>query len=161
MSRIARMPVQPNKAVVGANAFTHESGIHQDGLIKERATYEIMTPQSVGRAETRLVLGKHSGRHAMKEQLRKMGYVLTQQQLDGVTARFKELAGGKKDFLPGDLKNIVREEIAGTKHGAKIIKEPAGARRLDNNADQISPLPANSSQCEEAYGVYHEASGRT
>jgi len=107
--RITGIPVQPNKAVVGANAFAHESGIHQDGLIKERSTYEIMTPQSVGRAEMQLVLGKHSGRHAMKEHLRKTGYVLTQQELDAVTDRFKELADREKEISPEELRSIVRE----------------------------------------------------
>ncbi len=138
VSRIAHIPVQPNKAVIGANAFAHESGIHQDGIIKEKSTYEIMTPQSVGRAETPLVLGKHSGRHAMKEHLRKMGYVLTQQQLDGVTARFKELAGRNKEILPGDLKSIVREEIDGAKQGLQRIKEPANASLCEEVSGRLS-----------------------
>jgi len=125
VSRISHIPVQPNKAVVGANAFAHESGIHQDGLIKERTTYEIISPESVGRGETQLVLGKHSGRHAMKEHLRKMGYVLTQQQLDRVTARFKERAGHKKDILPEDLKNIVREELDDARQKCRDINKSA------------------------------------
>ena len=77
LTQITGIPVQPNKAIVGANAFAHESGIHQDGLIKEKTTYEIMTPQSVGISETLFVLGKHSGRHAIAERLREMGYNLS------------------------------------------------------------------------------------
>jgi 2-isopropylmalate synthase len=144
VSRIAGIPVQPNKAVVGANAFAHESGIHQDGLIKEKATYEIMTPQSVGRAEAQLVLGKHSGRHAMKEHLRKMGYVLTQQQLDGVTARFKEFADRNKEILPGDLKSIVRETIADEKHAH-------GGR----------PHPSDRQDCKDYQGCQNGSPTRT
>ena len=77
LTHITGIPVQPNKAIVGANAFAHESGIHQDGLIKEKITYEIMTPRSVGISGTHLVLGKHSGRHAVSEHLKKIGYKLT------------------------------------------------------------------------------------
>ena len=75
LTQITGIPVQPNKAIVGANAFAHESGIHQDGLLKEKSTYEIIMPQSVGAPETKFVLGKHSGRHAMEEHLKKIGYV--------------------------------------------------------------------------------------
>ena len=110
VSRIVRMPVQPNKAVVGANAFAHESGIHQDGIIKEKSTYEIMTPQSVGLPASRLTLGKHSGRHAIKERLKQLGYTLTVQELDRITLLFKEHADRKKRISEEDLMTIVREE---------------------------------------------------
>ncbi|MBN2437564.1 MAG: 2-isopropylmalate synthase [Deltaproteobacteria bacterium] len=112
LTQIIGVPVQPNKAIVGANAFAHESGIHQDGLIKEKTTYEIMTPQSVGISETHLVLGKHSGRHAISERLREMGYILSKEEIDRVFVRFKELADVKKDVFDEDLEAIVHEELS-------------------------------------------------
>ena len=110
VSRITGIPVQPNKAVVGANAFAHESGIHQDGLIKEKTTYEIMTPQSVGIPASRLTLGKHSGRHAINERLKKLGYALTAQELDRITLLFKARADRKKCISEDDLMAILGEE---------------------------------------------------
>ncbi len=91
--------MQPNKAIVGANAFSHESGIHQDGLIKEKGTYEIIKPETVGYSDTHLVMGKHSGRHAVQEHLKKLGFSLGRADLDRVFTRFKELADVKKDHL--------------------------------------------------------------
>jgi 2-isopropylmalate synthase len=88
--------VQPNKAIVGANAFAHESGIHQDGLIKEKITYEIMTPKSVGISDTHIVLGKHSGRAAIAHHLKKMGYILTEEQLNRVAAKVRNWPTSKR-----------------------------------------------------------------
>jgi len=112
LTQITGIPVQPNKAIVGANAFAHESGIHQDGLIKEKTTYEIMTPQSDGISETHFVLGKHSGRHAIAERLREMGYNLSEEELNRVFFHFKELADVKKEVFDEDLEAIVYEEIS-------------------------------------------------
>ena len=111
LTHITGIPVQPNKAIVGANAFAHESGIHQDGLIKEKTTYEIMTPRSVGISGTHMVLGKHSGRHAISEHLSKMGYKLNADELKRVLVRFKELADVKKEILDEDMETIVYEEL--------------------------------------------------
>ena len=111
VSRLTGFVVQPNKAIVGANAFVHEAGIHQDGVIKDKRTYEIMTPESVGFPGTKLVLGKHSGRHALYERLKGLGYNLTHEQLDLVFNRFKELADKKKEVLVEDLEAIITEEI--------------------------------------------------
>jgi 2-isopropylmalate synthase len=111
LTHITGIPVQPNKAIVGANAFAHESGIHQDGLIKEKITYEIMTPQSVGISGTHLVLGKHSGRHAISEHLKKMGYKLNADEVKRVFVRFKELADVKKEIFDEDLEAVVHEEL--------------------------------------------------
>ncbi|HLH72288.1 MAG TPA: 2-isopropylmalate synthase [Chloroflexota bacterium] len=103
--------VQPNKAVVGANAFAHESGIHQDGILKERSTFEIMNPKDVGQSETLLVLGKHSGRHAFKTRMEELGYKLSDEDLNRSFARFKELADKKKAVSDQDLAMIVADEI--------------------------------------------------
>ncbi len=112
VSKLTGMPVQPNKAVVGANAFAHESGIHQDGVLKERITYEIMRPEDVGFEETKIVLGKHSGRHAFNERLKKLGLELTKEQLEKAFDRFKSLADKKKEVFDEDLETIVDEEIS-------------------------------------------------
>ncbi len=111
VSRLTGFVVQPNKAIVGANAFAHEAGIHQDGVIKDKRTYEIMTPESVGFPGTKLVLGKHSGRHALYERLKELGYDLTNEQLNLIFSRFKELADKKKEVLVEDLEAILTEEI--------------------------------------------------
>ena len=114
-SRLVRnvtgMTVQANKAIVGANAFAHESGIHQDGFLKEKSTYEIMTPESVGVTQSSLVLGKHSGRHALKSRLGELGYELSEDELNKVFERFKRLADQKKDIFDEDIEALVAEEV--------------------------------------------------
>jgi 2-isopropylmalate synthase len=114
VSMIAGIMVQPNKAIVGANAFAHEAGIHQDGMLKNAMTYEIMKPETIGLSESKLILGKHSGRHALRTRLRDMGYDLADDELDVVFKRFKELADKKKHVLDEDLEVIVTEGILRT-----------------------------------------------
>jgi 2-isopropylmalate synthase len=114
VSRLTGIIVQPNKAVVGSNAFAHEAGIHQDGILKKRTTYEIMKPQDVGFGETKLVLGKHSGRHALSIRLKKLGYSLSEAGLRQVFERFKRLADKKKLIYDEDLKAIVEDGITAT-----------------------------------------------
>ncbi len=111
VSSITGIPVQPNKAIVGANAFAHESGIHQDGVLKEKLTYEIMTPESVGIPTSHIVLGKHSGRHALRARLKALGYDLSQPELDVVFQRFKKMADQKKVIYDEDLIALVEEEL--------------------------------------------------
>jgi 2-isopropylmalate synthase len=103
VSNITGMHVQRNKAIVGRNAFAHEAGIHQDGMLKERRTYEIMRPEDVGFQKTDLVLGKHSGRAALSDRARALGYHLTGEQLQTVFERFKDLADKKKEIYDGDI----------------------------------------------------------
>ncbi|WP_376794572.1 2-isopropylmalate synthase [Thermogemmatispora sp.] len=111
VSRLTGIPVQPNKAIVGQNAFAHEAGIHQDGVLKNRLTYEIMTPQSVGWDDTRLVLGKHSGRHGLDARLRQLGYRLNAEQLKKAYERFIALADEKKYVTDDDLIYIVESSL--------------------------------------------------
>ena len=111
VSGVTGMPVQPNKAVVGANAFAHESGIHQDGLLKHQATYEIMKPETVGASATSLVLGKHSGRAALAARLGELGYPVEGAALDRVFARFKAIADRRKHVTDADLEVLVREDV--------------------------------------------------
>jgi 2-isopropylmalate synthase len=110
VSACTRMPVQANKAIVGANAFAHESGIHQDGMLKHARTYEIMRPEDVGATQTRLVLGKHSGRAALRARLAEIGHALGDEALDRVFARFKALADKKKDVSDADLDALAADE---------------------------------------------------
>jgi 2-isopropylmalate synthase len=121
VSKITGMVVQPNKAVVGANAFAHESGIHQDGILKERRTYEIMTPESVGIPKSSLVLGKLSGRHAFRERLRELGYRLSEADLERAFSRFKQLADKKREIFDEDIESIVVEEILRMPRRFKLI----------------------------------------
>ncbi len=111
VSRLTGILVQPNKAIVGKNAFRHEAGIHQDGILKKRTTYEIMRPEDIGLEENRLVLGKHSGRHAFLVRLKKLGVTLKETELTKAFKRFKDLADKKKEIFDEDLLAIVEEEI--------------------------------------------------
>lgn len=112
VSKLTGMAVPGNKAIVGANAFAHESGIHQDGMLKERSTYEIITPETIGLKASKLVLGKHSGRHAFKEKLADLGYSLNDEQLNEAFAKFKALADRKKNVVDDDIRALVEENIA-------------------------------------------------
>jgi 2-isopropylmalate synthase len=111
VSKLTGFAVAPNKAIVGGNAFRHEAGIHQDGILKERSTYEIIRPEDVGFTGTGIVLGKHSGRHALGARLKELGFSLSEEQLDKVNVRFKALADKKKNIFDDDLISIVEDEI--------------------------------------------------
>jgi 2-isopropylmalate synthase len=121
VSAVTSFPVQYNKAIVGRNAFAHESGIHQDGMLKHTQTYEIMTPESVGVKQTSLVMGKHSGRHAFVHKLEELGYKLAGNQLEDAFVRFKALADKKKQVYDEDIEALVDEEIAHAHDRIKII----------------------------------------
>ncbi len=115
VSMITGIMVQPNKAIVGANAFSHEAGIHQDGVLKNPMTYEIMKPETIGLSTNKLVLGKHSGRHALRSRLKEMGYDLSDEELKIVFKKFKELSDKKKNLVDEDLEVIVTESLLRTK----------------------------------------------
>jgi 2-isopropylmalate synthase len=121
VSKITGIPVQPNKAIVGANAFAHESGIHQDGLLKEKTTYEIILPEDIGLQSTKLVLGKHSGRHAFKTRLKDLGFALSQEELNSLFEKFKRLADQKKDIFDEDLEALVSEATATTPEFYRLV----------------------------------------
>jgi 2-isopropylmalate synthase len=111
VSNLTGMAVQPNKAIVGANAFAHESGIHQDGVLKNRLTYEIIDARTIGLADNRISLGKLSGRSAFRARLEELGYTLERDDLDDAFARFKELADRKREISDRDLEAIVSEQV--------------------------------------------------
>ena len=111
LSAVTGMRVQRNKAIVGKNAFAHEAGIHQDGMLKEPSTYEIMRPEDVGVAKTDLVLGKHSGRAALADRARTLGYRLTGEQVQSIFNEFKKLADKKKEIYDGDIVSLIQQQI--------------------------------------------------
>ncbi len=111
VSRTTGLVVPSNKAIVGANAFAHESGIHQDGVLKKKTTYEIMTPKDIGLDQNVMVIGKHSGRHAFQERVKELGYVLSSEDLKKVFERFKDLADKKKEVVNEDIEALIADEI--------------------------------------------------
>jgi 2-isopropylmalate synthase len=120
ISSITGIRVQPNKAIVGANAFAHESGIHQDGLLKNKTTYEIMTPATVGLGKSTLVLGKHSGRHAFSDRVKSLGYDLTDDQMEKALEAFKNLCDLKKQVYDEDIEAIVADEVIQIPHKYRL-----------------------------------------
>jgi 2-isopropylmalate synthase len=152
VSRLTGYPVQYNKAVVGRNAFAHESGIHQHGVLVERSTYEIMDPSTVGQGESQIVLGKHSGRHAFADTLAKMGITIQGDALNQAFVRFKELADRKVQITDADLEAIVAEELGG---GGTRVYELAS---LDLHGGTIGEPSATVVLTRE--GVKHEAAAR-
>jgi len=142
VSKLTGMPVQPNKAIVGANAFAHESGIHQDGVLKERITYEIMRPEDVGFESSNIVLGKHSGRHAFTDRLKKLGFDLSKEQIDKAFDRFKVIADKKKEIFDEDLETIVDEEIS------KIPEKFHLLHFYIASGDQVKPTASIKLRCQ-------------
>ena len=121
VSAVTGFAVQPNKAIVGKNAFAHESGIHQDGMLKHAGTYEIMTPESVGLTESKLVLGKHSGRHAFKDKLSTLGYDLGDNAVEVAFKAFKDLADKKKDVFDEDIMALVDNQVVRTDSRLQLV----------------------------------------
>jgi 2-isopropylmalate synthase len=121
VSNVSAFPVQYNKAIVGRNAFAHESGIHQDGMLKNAETYEIMTPESVGVKATSLVMGKHSGRHAFRSKLKDLGYEIGDNQLEDAFKRFKDLADRKKHVYDEDIEALIGDEVATASESIRLL----------------------------------------
>lgn len=119
---------QPNKAIVGENAFAHEAGIHQDGYLKERSTYEIMDPASVGVPESRIVLGKHSGRHALKKRAEDLGFRLSREELEQLYHRFTMIADNKKGLRNDEIKMLVEEVIGGGRASESVLLQFTAAK---------------------------------
>ncbi|TLS66318.1 2-isopropylmalate synthase [Mariprofundus erugo] len=150
VSQITGMPIQPNKAIVGANAFAHESGIHQDGMLKHKKTYEIMTPESVGWNTNRMVLGKHSGRAALKSRYEQLGVELDDERLIEVFNRFKVLADKKKDIFDEDLMFLISEDAGEHDERIKLISLHAASGTGD------TPVAAVELEIQ---GELHKATG--
>jgi 2-isopropylmalate synthase len=173
VARVTGIQVQRNKAVVGQNAFAHEAGIHQDGMLKERSTYEIMSPEEVGLARTELVLGKHSGRHALRQRVRDLGYHLDDEQFEKVFEAFKVLADRKKTIYDADVEALAEAQIQETPHEwtlesfhvsagsgsvpmAAVSLKHADGRRLQDAALGDGPVDAVFKTIERITGVVVE-----
>jgi len=172
LSQVTGLHVQRNKAIVGQNAFAHEAGIHQHGMLTHRETYEIMRPEEVGFAKSQLVLGKHSGRHALKERLVALGYALEDAQVDKVFADFKVLADKKKDIYDADIEAlVVHGQIlgngkraweldalsttsgSGTLPCASVALRSAGGDRIQEVAAGDGPVDAVFKAIEKVTGI--------
>ena len=160
VTKITGISVQPNKAIVGANAFAHESGIHQDGLLKEKLTYEIIKPESIGLHAAKLVLGKHSGRHAFKTRLKELGYVLTDEELNNAFERFKKLADQKKDIFDEDIEALVSEGVIRTPEFYSLIdlyivsginQKPSATVKLKVGEDVIDRMEHGDGPVDATY----------
>ena len=138
VSAITGFAVQPNKAIVGANAFAHEAGIHQDGMLKHAGTYEIMTPESVGLNKSSLVLGKHSGKHAFSEKLKELGYEPGDNALMELFGRFKDLADKKKEIFDEDLIALVGDRSASYNEHIKFVSLSVNAGSLEKHGANLS-----------------------
>lgn len=158
--KITGIVVQPNKAIVGANAFAHESGIHQDGFLKERSTYEIMEPETVGVPQSTLVLGKHSGRHAFKARLQVLGYQLSEEELNAAFDKFKHLCDQKKYVFDEDIETVVAEQVAKTPEVFSLVdlmaesgmnKTPTATVRLKVGGEIISLTQVGDGPVDAAY----------
>ena len=138
VSSITGFTVQPNKAIVGANAFAHEAGIHQDGMLKHSGTYEIMTPESVGLNKSSLVLGKHSGKHAFNEKLKELGYELGDNALMELFGRFKDLADKKKEIYDEDLIALVGDRTLSYNEHIKFVSLKVNAGSIEKHEASLS-----------------------
>jgi 2-isopropylmalate synthase len=168
-SSLTGISVQPNKAIVGANAFAHESGIHQHGVMAEKSTYEIMSPESIGLSQNRMVLGKLSGRHAFEERIKELGYTLSEEEIQKAFERFKSLADKKKDVSDKDIEALVGEEVSEVPEifelesfhissGNKVISTSTISLKKNNNiiteaATGDGPVDAAFNAIERAVGA--------
>lgn len=168
VSRLTGIIVQPNKAIVGANAFSHEAGIHQDGILKRRTTYEILKPSDVGVEMTRLVLGKHSGRHAFRERFKKLGFHLTEKETNKAFEEFKKLADKKKEVFDEDLVAIVEDsvrtvteryhlEYLQVSSGTNIV--PSATIKLKYNKKTIEAASTGDGPVDACYKAIDKATG--
>jgi 2-isopropylmalate synthase len=164
VSTVSAFPVQYNKAIVGRNAFAHESGIHQDGVLKHAQTYEIMTPESVGVKSTSLVMGKHSGRHAFREKLKELGFDLGENALQDAFNRFKDLADRKKHVYDEDIEALVEDQAAVAAESIRIVsltviagtKGPQKATlTLDMDGTEITKETSGNGPVDAIFNAIH------
>jgi 2-isopropylmalate synthase len=168
VSLLTGYPIQPNKAIVGANAFAHESGIHQHGVLMERTTYEHMDPVELGYAGSRIVLGKHSGRHAVADALQKLGFDLGREELDKAFARFKELADRKPRITDVDLEALVAGEVladeatwrfVGLQVAGGTVMSPTATVRLSHDAGVVEQSAIGDGMVDAACAAIAAATG--
>ena len=170
VSRLMGLSVQVNKAIVGANAFAHESGIHVDGILKHRETYEIMTPESVGVPGSRMVLGRHSGRHGFKSRCQELGFELTEKQVDDTYAKFLLLADKKKEIYDADIMALLSDEALDVEEAfhldhlqcaAGTGTVPSATVRLIHDGKAIQKAAWGDGPVDAAYRAINQATGLT
>jgi len=168
VSKITGMVVQPNKAIVGANAFAHEAGIHQDGVLKERTTYEIMRPQDIGIPSSKIILGKHSGRHAFKTRLEELGFSLTEEEINRAFERFKRLADQKKYIFNEDIEALVSDEVLRITEVYQLVdlevssgtkKKPTATVRMKINGEEKEISISGDGPVDAVYKAITELTG--
>ncbi|GAB6184347.1 2-isopropylmalate synthase [Thermodesulfovibrio hydrogeniphilus] len=168
VSKITGMVVQPNKAIVGTNAFAHEAGIHQDGVLKERTTYEIMKPEDIGIPSSKIVLGKHSGRHAFKKRLEELGFTLTDEELNRAFERFKRLADQKKYVFDEDIEALVSDEVLRITETYELLdidvssgtkKKPSAYVKMKINGDEKEISISGDGPVDAVYKAITELTG--
>ncbi len=169
IATITGIEPQPNKAIVGKNAFTHESGIHQDGMLKNKATYEIIRPEDIGLdLEDTLILGKHSGRAAFKDKLKKLGFDVSEQELNSTFERFKELADKKKDIYDDDIRALVTSEMTNVEKHYELIAlqlmdssggVPSAAVTIKHNDESITDAAIGSGTIDAIFKTIDRITG--
>ncbi|CCK79825.1 2-isopropylmalate synthase [Desulfobacula toluolica] len=170
VSMITGILVQPNRAIVGANAFAHEAGIHQDGVLKNPMTYEIMKPETIGLSKNSLVLGKHSGRHALNSHIQEMGYNLSKEELNKVFEKFKHLADKKKSIQDEDIEALINEgvlrssevftlEYINVVSGNTVF--PTASVKLNINGRPVQGATAGSGPIDAVYNIISKLTGTT
>ena len=169
VQRLMGIPVQPNKAIVGSNAFAHESGIHVDGLLKHRSTYEIMRPEDVGVGGSRMVLGRHSGRHGFKVRCEELGFTLDEGQIDKMYARFKELADKKKEIFDDDILALMDDALPTTAQTYRLdymqVNSGTGTipsatvRIIRDGAEELLESALGDGPVDAAYNAISKATG--
>jgi len=168
VSMITGILIQPNRAVVGANAFAHEAGIHQDGVLKNPMTYEIMKPETIGLSKNLLVLGKHSGRHALNSHIQSMGYELSQEELEIVFQKFKHLADRKKSILDEDIEALINEGVLRSSEVFKLeyihvlsgnTVFPTASVKLDINGRSVQGATDGNGPIDAVYNILSKLTG--
>ena len=168
VSRLTGFVIQPNKAIVGANAFAHESGVHVDGVLKERKTYEIMTPETIGLAGSRMVLGRHTGRHGFTDHCKKLGYKLSKDEIEQAYQRFLQVADKKKEVFDEDLVAIIDDEVRSVEHTftleyLRVLIEtgnaPQAAVKIKTKGEVKEAQAEGDGPVDAAYNAIREATG--
>ncbi|MGB7582420.1 MAG: 2-isopropylmalate synthase [Sedimentisphaerales bacterium] len=168
VSRLTGFVIQPNKAIVGANAFAHESGVHVDGVLKERKTYEIMTPETIGLAGSRMVLGRHTGRHGFTDHCKKLGYKLSKDEVEQAYQKFLQVADKKKEVFDEDLVAIIDDEVRAVEHTftleyLRVLIEtgnaPTAAVKIKTKGEVKEAQADGDGPVDAAYNAIREATG--
>ncbi|MGA2070455.1 MAG: 2-isopropylmalate synthase [Sedimentisphaerales bacterium] len=168
VSRLTGFVIQPNKAIVGANAFAHESGVHVDGVLKERKTYEIMTPETIGLAGSRMVLGRHTGRHGFTDHCKKLGYKLSKDEIEQAYQKFLQVADKKKEVFDEDLVAIIDDEVHAVEHTftleyLRVLIEtgnaPTAAVKIKTKGEVKEAQADGDGPVDAAYNAIREATG--